>query len=203
MRQVFSRAEWGAAGATALLLILSFPNFEYFPLAWIALVPLLVVIAKHPSPRRALLLGWLAGFVFFYATCYWLTYSMIHHGGLPAALAYVLLIGPALVVGIFPGLFAFILALSVKKWGEWAVLLAAIIWTACEWIRLEVTGQLWNALGYSQAFHSFLIQPARWGGVYAVSFLIVAITSTVALLILKKARWPIAAALATILAVLF
>src|ERR1044072_3858022 len=114
MRQVFSRAEWSAAGAPALLLIFSFPNFEFFPLAWIALIPLLVVIAKHPSPRRAFLLGCLAGSVFFYATCYWLTYSMIHYGGLPTALAYVLLIPGALVVGAFPGLFALMLALSVK-----------------------------------------------------------------------------------------
>src|ERR1044072_9643406 len=105
MRQVFSRAEWSAAGAPALLLIFSFPNFEYFPLAWIALVPLLVVIAKHPSPRRSFLLGTLVGFVFFYATCYWLTYSMIHYGGLPTALAYVLIIGPVLVFGIFTGPF--------------------------------------------------------------------------------------------------
>ena len=203
MRQVFSRAEWSAAGATALLLIFSFPNFEFFPLAWIALIPLLVVIAKHPSPRRAFLLGWLAGSVFFYATCYWLTYSMIHYGGLPTALAYVLLIPGALVVGAFPGLFALMLALSVKKWGHWAVLLAPILWAAFEWIRLGVTGQLWNALGYSQAYHSFLIQPARWGGVYLVSFLIVAINSVVALLILRRTRWTIAAALAMILAVVF
>src|SRR5690349_9652923 len=126
MRQVFSRAEWGAAGATALLLILSFPNFEFYPLAWIALVPLLVVIAKQPSPRRAFFLGWLAGSVFFYTTCYWLTYSMIHYGGLPVVLAYVLLIPGALVVGLFPGLFALMLALSVKKWGQWAILLAPV-----------------------------------------------------------------------------
>ena len=45
---------------------------------------------------------------------------MIHYGGLPTALAYVLLIGPTIVVAIFPGLFALMLALSVKKWGEWA-----------------------------------------------------------------------------------
>ena len=203
MRQVFSRAEWSADGATALLLILSFPNFEFFPLAWIALVPLLVVIAKHPSPRRAFLLGTLAGFVFFYATCYWLTYSMIHYGGLPTALAYVLLIGPTIVVAIFPGLFAVMLALSVKKWGQWALLLAPILWPAFEWIRLGVTGQLWNALGYSQAFHSFLIQPARWGSVYAVSFLIVAVNSVVALLILRRTRWTIAAVLVMMLAVVF
>src|ERR1051325_8352740 len=104
MRQVFPRAEWSAASATALLLILSFPNFEFFPLAWIALVPLLVGIAKQPAPRRSFLLGTLVGFVFFYATCYWLTYSMIHYGGPPTAPAYVLLIRPALILGIFPRL---------------------------------------------------------------------------------------------------
>ena len=203
MRQLFSRAEWGAAATTALLLIFSFPNFEFYPLAWIALVPLLVVIAKHPSPRRAVLLGWAAGSVFFYTTCYWLTYSMIHYGGLPPVLAYVLLIPGALVVGLFPGLFALTLALSVKKWGEWALLLAPLFWTAFEWIRLGVTGQLWNALGYSQAYHWVLIQPARWGGVYLVSFLIVAINSVVALLVLRRTRWTITAALAMMLAVVF
>lgn len=203
MRQVFSRAEWGAAGATALLLILSFPNFEFYPLAWIALVPLLVVIARQPSPRRAFLLGWLTGSVFFYVTCYWLTYSMIHYGGLPAVLAYALLIPGAVVVGIFPGLFALLIALSVKKWGTWALLLAPIFWTAFEWTRLGVTGQLWNALGYSQAYHWFLTQPARWGGVYAVSFLIVVINSTVALLILRRTRWTIGAALVVVLVVVF
>ena len=101
----FSKTEWGAAAASALLLILSFPNFEFYPLAWIALIPLLVVIAKRPSPLRAFILGCAVGSVFFYATCYWLTYSMIHYGGLPTLLAYLLLIPGALVVGVFHGLF--------------------------------------------------------------------------------------------------
>src|SRR5215212_11844563 len=102
----FRHSDWGAAAASALLLILSFPNFEYSLLAWIALVPLLVVIAKRPSPLRAFILGWATGSVFFYATCYWLTYSMIHCGGLPTVVASLLLIPPALVVGVFHGLFA-------------------------------------------------------------------------------------------------
>src|SRR5215211_8360533 len=110
MRQVVSREEWGAAGATTLLLILSFPNFELYPLAWIALVPLLVVIARRSSQLTAFILGWAAGSVFFYVTCYWLTYSMIHYGGLPAVLAYLLLIPGALVVGVFHGLFASMVA---------------------------------------------------------------------------------------------
>src|SRR5829696_7135315 len=141
----FKNSEWGAAAATALLLIFAFPNFEYYLLAWIALVPLVVAIAKRPAPLRAFILGWATGSVFFYATCYWLTYSMIHYGGLPTTLAYLVLIPPALVVGIFPGLFALLIALAIQKWGRMALLLAPLFWTALEWLRLGVTGQLWNA----------------------------------------------------------
>src|SRR5262245_8015652 len=83
-----SRFDWLAALSSALLLALSFPNFDVFFLAWIGLVPLLTVITRRPLPLRAFILGWFCGSAFFYATCYWLTYSMIHYGGLPAPLAY-------------------------------------------------------------------------------------------------------------------
>ncbi len=196
MRQVLPTwSEWGAAGATALLLILAFPNFEFGFLAWIGLVPLLAAVARRPSPARALILGWAAGTVFFYATCYWLTYSMIHYGGLPPVVAYVLLAPGAIVVGVFPGLAIALFALAIKRWGQWAVLLAPIFWTAFEWVRLGVTGQLWNALGYSQAFYPLLIQPANWGGVYAVSFLIVAVNSVIVLVVTKPDARRIAAAI--------
>jgi apolipoprotein N-acyltransferase len=194
MRQVVSRAEWGAAGATTLLLIFAFPNFELYPLAWIALVPLLVVIARDPSPLKAFILGWATGSVFFYVTCYWLTYSMIHYGGLPTVVAYLLLIPAAVVVGIFHGFFAALTALVIRRWGYLAMLLAPIFWTAFEWVRLGVTGQLWNALGYSQAYNPYLIQPAKWGGVYVISFFIVALNVVVALLVIRRTRWTIAAA---------
>src|ERR1043165_2574028 len=133
----FSKFDWGAAAASALLLILSFPNFELYPLAWIALVPLLVAIARRPAPLRAFILGWVVGTVFFYGTCYWLTYSMIHYGGLPAVLSYLLLILPTIVVGIFPGVFALVVALVIQKWGRMAILFAPLFWTALEWLRSE------------------------------------------------------------------
>ena len=203
MRQVVSRAEWGAAGASTLLLIFSFPNFELYPLAWIALVPLLIVIARRPSPQKAFILGWATGTAFFYVTCYWLTYSMIHYGGLPALLAYLLLIPGAVVIGIFPGIFAWLVALAIRQWGYLALLLAPVFWTASEYFRLGVTGQLWNALGYSQAYHPYLIQAATWGGVYAVSFLIASTNAIVALLITSRTRWTIGAALLSVLALAF
>ena len=201
--QLPSRVEWASAAATAILLILSFPNFEFSFLAWISLAPLMWVVARRPSYRDALILGWMAGSVFFYGSCYWLTYSMIHYGNLPPVLAYLLLIPGAIVIGIFPGLFALLLALAVRRWGSLAVLLAPVFWTAMEWARLGVTGQLWNALGYSQAYHPALIQTATWGGVYVVSFLIVAINSAVVLVLLHRTRWAVGWALLVTTPVVF
>jgi apolipoprotein N-acyltransferase len=191
--------EWCAAVSTSLLLILSFPNFDLYPLTWLGLVPLLVVIAKRPAPARAFILGWVAGTVFFYGSCYWLTYSMIHYGGLSTWLAYLLLVPGALIVGLFPAVFAMILALTIKRWGYAAVLLAPFLWTSLEWSRLGITGQLWNAIGYSQAYQPFLIRSARWGGVYAVSFLIVTVNAALAFAVLKKTPRAVLSALSIIL----
>ncbi len=195
--------EWAAGLISALLLILAFPDFDLFFLSWVALVPLLLVVARRPSAGRALVLGWATGAVFFYGSCYWLTYSMIHYGGLSPWLAYLLLVPGALVVGLFPGLFALILALAIKRWGQTTVLVAPFIWPSMEWARLAVTGQLWNAIGYSQAHKNmladFVIQSASWGGVYAVGFLILTVNAAIAYAILKRRPWAIVASGSTIL----
>ena len=183
-----SLTEWAAALATSILLILSFPDFNLWPLAWIGMTPLLLTLAQRPSPVRAFALGWFTGTVFFYGSCYWLTYSMIHFGGLPAWLAYLLLIPGALVLGLFPATFALILAFALQRWGSKAIFLAPFAWTSLEWARLEVTGQLWNAIGYSQAYHPVVIQLARWGGVYAIGFLILLVNSAVAFALLDRCR---------------
>ena len=204
MRQVFpTSSEWIAAAASALLLILSFPNFELWFLAWVGLVPVLVMIARRPSPLRALILGWAMGTVFFYTTCYWLTYSMIHYGGIPTVVAYLLLVPAAIVIGIFPGLALMLTAHTLKRLGLGAVLLAPVFWITCEWLRLGVTGQLWNALGYSQAFQWWVVSPANWGGVYAVSFMIITVNSVVVLMIMKRSRWTFATMVGVLAAVFF
>ncbi|HLM55020.1 MAG TPA: apolipoprotein N-acyltransferase [Pyrinomonadaceae bacterium] len=175
------------AAASGALLVLAFPDFDLWPLAWVGLVPLLFVIARRPQAGRAFVLGWLAGTIFFYGSCHWLTFPMIRYGGIPAPVAYLLLLFPTLAAGLFPALFAAGLAYLCRHRGAGALLLLAPpLWAATEWARLGVIGQLWNALGYSQAFKPILIQPARLGGVYAVSFLLVAVNSAVAYAILKR-----------------
>ncbi len=179
-------SDWILVLSSSVLLILAFPDFELWPLAAVALIPLLIVVAQRPKPLRSFFLGWLMGTVFFYGSCYWLTHSMIHYGGVPTALAYLLLVPVPVVVGLFPGIFALVLARAIRRWGTAALLAAAVIWPATEWARLGITGQLWNALGYSLAYKPSLIQSASWGGVYAVSFLLVVINAALAFALLRR-----------------
>jgi apolipoprotein N-acyltransferase len=192
-----SLSSCGAALFSAALLIVSFPDFNLWPLSWIALVPLLLVIARQPKALPSFLAGWLFGTVFFFGSCYWLTYSIIQFGGFSPIVAYALLVPGAVILGIFPAAFATLLARMVKRWAAPALLLTPLLWAPLEWARLEITGQLWNAIGYSHAFHPRLIQTAAWGGVYLVGFLIVLVNAATAFLLLKR---NLRAALITVVA---
>jgi apolipoprotein N-acyltransferase len=183
-----SLSDCGVAIFSAVLLILSFPDFNLWILAWVGLVPLFLVVTRRTQPLGAFLLGWLFGAIFFYGSCYWLTYSMINTGGLSPWLAFFLIVPGALFLGLFPALFTLFLARALKRWDAWGLFLAPLFWAALEWGRLEISGQLWNALGYSQAYHPTLIQTASWGGVYAVGFLIVSVNAAVAFAVLRRGR---------------
>ncbi len=185
--QAPARVEVLLAVLSAALLILSFPNFNLWPLAWVGLVPLMLAVVRVPQmPVRAFLIGWIAGTLFFFGTCYWLSYAMVRYGHIPAVIAYLLVVPAAVVTGLFPALFSVALARVVARWGVRALLVAPLVWAAFEWARLGVTGQLWNAIGYSQAYVPALIQSAGWGGVYAVGFFIVAVNAALAYLFLKR-----------------
>src|SRR5215204_4743179 len=109
-----------AALLAALLLVLSFPDFDMWYLAWIALVPLLWAIEREKISRsRTFLLGWLFGTAFYFGTCWWLTYAPIHYAGVPWPIAYALILIACAGAGLFPGLFALVLSrLSAKLGGS-------------------------------------------------------------------------------------
>ncbi|MGH9916124.1 MAG: hypothetical protein ACRD63_12665, partial [Pyrinomonadaceae bacterium] len=192
------RRELSFTLSSALLLAAPYLNFKFWPLAWVAIVPLLFVImqramlyASHPQVSsqlrfylRTFLIGHLFGAVFFLISCYWLTYPMIHYASFPVALAYLLLTGGTLVVGSFFGIFTVSLFHLTRKFGTRALFAAPFIWASVEFLRFQVTGQLWNALGLAHAYVPSLIQAARWGGVYAVSSLIITVNVAVAFFIL-------------------
>src|SRR6266849_4248967 len=139
-------AEASLATSSALFLILSFPNFDLWPLAWLALAPLFIVVARHAKPARAFVLGWLWGAIFFYGTCWWLTYSMIHYGHLRPQVAYLLLVLPVALVALFPALSCLALARLIVRLGPAALFTAPFIWVSLEWARYAITGEMWNAI---------------------------------------------------------
>jgi apolipoprotein N-acyltransferase len=181
-----TRVEVGLSVLSAALLVLSFPDFNLWPLAWVGLAPLFVAIARRPQRGSSFLLGWMTGTLFFYGSCYWTTYPMIRYGGIPALVAFLLLVPLTLVVGLFPATCCMMLARAVARWGLRALFLAPVLWAALEWTRLGVTGLLWNAIAYSQAYVPTLIQTARWGGVYLVGFLIITVNAALAYILLER-----------------
>ncbi|MGD9628825.1 MAG: apolipoprotein N-acyltransferase [Pyrinomonadaceae bacterium] len=155
---------------SAVLLILAFPDFDYWFLAWFALAPLMWAVEREKeSTSRSFVLGWIFGTAFFFGTCWWLTYAPITYAAFPPILAYFLLFCVCLVAGLFPAMFAGILSVLLRRFGSLSFLAAPFVWVFTEFLRYWVTGNNWNALGYSQAFAPVLPLTASIGGVLSLS----------------------------------
>jgi apolipoprotein N-acyltransferase len=176
------------AMASGALLILSFPNFGLAFLAWIALAPLLLVIARGVTIRRALWLGWLTGIVFTFLAENWIAHSMVYFGEMLTFVAYAVALLFAAVLAIFPAIFAGAMSILANRFGWWSMALAPIVWVATEWLRPVITGVTWNALGVSQAHHFPIAKLARFGGVYLISAEIVTVSALIVLMLKAKER---------------
>jgi apolipoprotein N-acyltransferase len=169
---------------TGLLLAASFAPLEWKQAAWVALVPL-VISVRSVSPWRAGRLGFLAGLVFWLLTVLWLTHVSILGWFILAAYC---------ALYIVP--FAVVVSWGLRRWSAKSVLhnllmmiMAALAWAALEYLRSTVfTGFPWNPLGQSQYENLTLLQIAEWGGVYAVSTLLVWMNMAIALTIMRYAE---------------
>src|SRR5262245_22562535 len=177
-----------AAVVSALLLILSFPPFELSFLAWVALAPLLKVIAEGVTVRRALWLGWLAGIEFTFFAENWIAHSMTHFGQVLTGVAYGIAMIFAAILAIFPAIFAVVMAKLTRRFGWWAISLAPVVWVATEWARPIVTGVTWNALGISQARHYRIASLSQLGGAYLISAEIMAVSALIVLALKFRER---------------
>lgn len=166
---------------SGVLLFLSFPPIGISFCGWFALVPLMLACAAA-APRRAALLGWLTGVVFFLSTLYWLRHVTVLGG-----------IGLSLYCALYFIPFALFVSLRRDRWYCKSGLLnvvwmigAAAVWTASEYLRATLlTGFPWNLLGVSQYQDTAFIQIAEWGGVYAVSALMVFVNAAFAATLLQ------------------
>ena len=164
-------------------MILAFPDFEFWFLAWFALVPLFFGIEREKeSLIKSFLIGWVFGTIFFFGSCWWLTHAPITYAAFPPVLAYFLLFCAASAVSFFPGIFGASCSILLRRFGTYAILSVPFLWTAIEFLRFWTTGNNWNAIGYSLAFN-FFVNYASFGGVYFISFCIVVVNAIILWLI--------------------
>jgi apolipoprotein N-acyltransferase len=170
----------GLAILSGLVLSLAHPRFDLFPLAFIALVPLLIALTGS-SPTKAFGLGMLCGITFFSTLLYWLVPVMVTYGGMPWPMALGLLGLLALYLACYVGLFCVVSAIWGRRYRCGAILLTPLAWVALEWVRAHALGGFpWGLLGYSQYRNLPLLQTASLGGIYAVSLLVAAVNAAIA-----------------------
>ena len=184
---------WAAAGISAGLLELPFPLAGPLPVwrtvfAWFGLVPLLWAILSKPATeqprplRRAFLLAYFCGFLWYAGNCYWVRDVMLRYGDMPPFAPTLLLVGYSLVLGLYFGLFGLGVMLVRKATGSTRLALAAapILWAGLELAASRITSVPWDQLGYSQVDNGLVNQLAPWTGVYGISFVLVFVNALIA-----------------------
>ena len=165
---------------SALLLWAAFPPLGETANVAIALAPLLV-LARLCSPKRSAWLWFAGGFLFWFGTLSWMPAIIKNNGPWPlVVLGWAGL--SAACAGYF-ALFGWLAARVWRRWGRWGLAAEPILWAGCEWLRATLfTGFAWNFLGTAVGQTPAFAAPARLGGVYLVSALVVLLNGVFATL---------------------
>lgn len=190
--------EWlralASVAISAALFVLSFPPSHYLGLAWVALVPLFVTL-RRCGPFAALFAAGLWGMLAAWGTTDWLppTLTVYYHQpywvGLGLFLTASFLMGALDYMG-----FAAVYRDVGLRGRSPLVLVAGAAWALAEFGRDRLfTGNPWGLVGYSQLplaataagspspwLAERVTQVADLGGVYAVSFVVVAVNALAA-----------------------
>jgi apolipoprotein N-acyltransferase len=196
-----------SAAASGILLSLSFPSAGLWPLVFVALVPLLVLLHEEtPGPRaeRVTPLGvrwapWITGIIFYALAFWWIV-------RLPAAamtvpwLIYPALLALGLYLGLFTALFGWLVRFIHRRLG-WPILVTApFAWAVAEWLKSSgEMGCPWANVGYALAREPAWIQMASAIGAPGLSLWVVAVNALVAAAVVSRtwqsrAGWIVVAA---------
>ncbi|MFF8935284.1 apolipoprotein N-acyltransferase [Streptomyces paradoxus] len=186
-----------AAAVAGALPVLAFPAPSLWWCAYVALVPWLLLLRTAPTGKRAAYDGWWGGFGFMLAMHHWLLPSLHVFTFLIAALLGALWAPWGWLVrrllGGIPSLVRVTVALLVVPSG----------WLAVELVRSwQGLGGPWGMLGSSQWRTEPALRLASVGGVWLLSYLLVAVNVAVAVLVaVRRARVPAVAGLVATAAV--
>jgi apolipoprotein N-acyltransferase len=184
---------------SAVLLDLPFPIAGPMPpwravFSWIALVPLLyglLVECSVEAPRylrRSFLTGYACGVFWYILNCYWIYDTMHNYGNVPPPGAVGILVLYSMVLGVYFGLFGFLIALCRKgfRTNLFPLILAPFFWAALELAASRITSVPWDQLGYSQVDNFLLTHLAPVTGVYGISFVLVGVNALFAAALLAR-----------------
>ncbi|WSG26852.1 apolipoprotein N-acyltransferase [Streptomyces europaeiscabiei] len=190
----WSASPWRRRVAVAVagaLPVLAFPAPGLWWAAYAALVPWLLLIRTAPTGRRAAYDGWLGGFAFMLAMHHWLLPNLHVFTFLIAGLLGALWAPWAWLVRRFLA--------GTPSPGRVAAALLAVPsgWLAIELVRSwEGLGGPWGLLGSSQWEVEPALRLASVGGVWLLSFLVVAVNVAVTVLVsVRRSRAPALAGL--------
>ncbi|MFF7678795.1 apolipoprotein N-acyltransferase [Actinacidiphila glaucinigra] len=167
-----------AAAAAGALPALAFPAPSLWWLAYVALVPWMLLARAAPTGRRAALDGWLGGAGFMVA---------VHHWLIPSLHVFIVLI--ALLLGALWGPWGWLVRRLLGGTPGRRSVVAATVLVPCAWLLVELVrsweylGGPWGLLGASQWQVAPALRLASIGGVWLVSFLVVAVNTALAALL--------------------
>lgn len=152
---------------------------------WIGLLgyPLLMAISECTlTVRGAFGLGWLAGFAYFFVSCWWVAEAFLvnaeAHAWMAPLAASLLPAGLAIFWGGATAAYRRLASAGVER-----VFLFAALFIVFEWLRGHIlSGLPWNPAGATWPAGSAPSQFAAWGGVYGLGLVTVLAVSTLALL---------------------
>ncbi len=169
-----------AAGSGAAL-ALSFPKYNLWPLAWVALA-MLILASYRARPAVSPVYGFLHALVFYPVGLPWIAAVMEQYGNIDPWTSAGILGLMAIAGGIVCLFFSLGVALASKKSRALPFILAPFLWVALEFARthLPYIGFPWNLTGYAASGNLALVQLTPITGIWGLSFLIAAYGSLLA-----------------------
>jgi len=168
--------------ASGMLAAMSFPGCDQWYLAWVCLVPLLLVLDRA-SPRQGFWRAYVAGLVYFGIVLSWMA-GLVHWVGIIVLPGVLLLVA---FLALYWAMFGWVYCRLRRTWLWAPVLVGPFVWVVLEYLESRLfTGFGWGLIGYTQVFDLPLAHCATLGGVYLVSAVVVAVNLCLAAAILRR-----------------
>lgn len=165
--------------ASGFFLRLAFPEFNFYLLSWVILVPFILAVLREKNYSLAALYGFIFSFIFYFYTFGW---CPVFYDYAPKSLVNLAWIGYALAQSFFTVLTVLIFKFLQRNLHFKnkiidlivGILNFSLLWIFFDWLRsLWIFGNTVGGLCYSQYLFLPFIQLAKYIGPYGLTFILV------------------------------